>query len=246
MQPIYKRLPGGRSEAGGNALKINDYNDLKLSENEINCDVHRDAVGGMWDELGKLQFDFMIGQGLIPGMRLVDVGCGCLRGGIYFIRYLDAGNYYGIDVNQTLLDAGYNTELARYGLQNKLPRPNLLQDAHFRFSLFGTTFDYAIAQSVFTHLPLNHIRLCLLELAKCMKEGGRFFATFFECPEGHPIEQEITHQPGGVVTHTDQDPYHYKVRDFLWCIDGLPWEMNHIGDWHHPRAQRMLCFTKTR
>ncbi len=46
------------------------------------------AVGGMWDKVGVLQFDFLMKQGLQSHYALLDVGCGSLRGGIHFIKYL--------------------------------------------------------------------------------------------------------------------------------------------------------------
>lgn len=68
---------------------------------------HRSFIGGMWDELGDLQFEFMKEQGLKPHHRLGDVGCGALRGGVKFIPYLDAGNYYGLDINASCIDAAW-------------------------------------------------------------------------------------------------------------------------------------------
>ncbi len=53
--------------------------------------------------MGELQFKFLVGWGLRPGDFLLDVGCGCLRGGVHFVRYLEAGHYFGIDVNSSLL-----------------------------------------------------------------------------------------------------------------------------------------------
>jgi hypothetical protein len=211
---------------------------------EIADGLHREFVGGMWDEVGKLQFNFLVKQGLQPYMKILDVGCGCLRGGVYFINYLNAGNYYGIDINESLINAGYEKELDIIGLKEKMPRSNLLVNASFQAYLFGVYFDFALAQSVFTHLPFNHIRRCLIELAKCMKLGGKFYATFFECPPNQPIETEITHQPGSRTTYLDQDPYHYWLRDFSYCIKKLPWEIDYFGEWQHPRAQKILCFTR--
>lgn len=210
----------------------------------IATEVHRKVVGGMWSEIGKLQFDFLIRQGLQPDMKFLDVGCGCLRGGVHFIKYLNTGNYYGIDANQYLIDTGYEQELDIVALQEKMPRSNLLVNATFQAHLFGVDFDFALAQSVFTHLPFNSIRHCLLELAKCMKLGGKFYATFFECLPNQSIETEIIHQPGSKTTYLDRDPYHYWVKDFSYCIEGLPWKMDYYGEWQHPRAQKLLCFTK--
>jgi hypothetical protein len=59
---------------------------------------------------------FLKNAELKPHHSLLDVGCGCLRDGIHFIGYLKRGNYVGIDINQSLLDAGYEIELARAGL----------------------------------------------------------------------------------------------------------------------------------
>src|SRR4051794_24004227 len=53
-----------------------------LSEAAIEKGAHRRRVGGRWQELGSLQLDFMVAQGLQPQHRLLDVGCGALRGGV--------------------------------------------------------------------------------------------------------------------------------------------------------------------
>ncbi|MEZ2301798.1 MAG: class I SAM-dependent methyltransferase [Microcoleus sp.] len=225
-----------------NTTDINSYNTLMLSKQQLKAGLHRESIGGMWDQIGTLQFDFLLKQGLMPWMKFVDIGCGCLRGGVHFIRYLDNGNYYGIDMNSSLIDAGYQQELDVQSLK-KLPQANLLVNAHFELYLLGVQFDFAIAQSVFTHLPLNHIRRCLFELAKCIKQGGKFYATFFEC-SSDSVSILTTHQPGGIITYMDSDPYHYQLQDFGWCIQGLPWTISYIGDWNHPRGQKMLLFTK--
>ena len=60
-------------------------------------DAHREQVGGLWDEVGALQIDFLRAQGLRPPDTLLDVGCGCLRGGVHLVGYLEPGRYYGID-----------------------------------------------------------------------------------------------------------------------------------------------------
>ncbi|MEP7013787.1 MAG: hypothetical protein ABJC13_25990, partial [Acidobacteriota bacterium] len=99
--------------------------------------------------------------------------------------------------------------------------------------------------SVFTHLPANFIRRCLIELSKAMAPGGRFYATYFECPEDRPDAIELHHEPGGIVSYLDRDPYHYRARDLDWLADGLPWKVEHVGDWGHPRDQKMVRFVRT-
>lgn len=214
-----------------------------LSPEEIEAGLHREQVGGMWEELGRLQRDFLTASGLTPATDLLDVGCGCLRGGLPLIELLEPGRYYGIDVNPSLLAAG-RRELAAAGLSGRLPAENLLATGEFEAWRFGVPFALAIAQSVFTHLPANLIRRCLIELARAMAPGGRFFATFFECPDDEAAALAVTHQPGGITSYLDRDPYHYRFGDFVWLADALPWRVARLGDWGHPRGQKMLRFTR--
>jgi hypothetical protein len=62
--------------------------DLKPEGEEgIRQGGHREYVGGFWDEIGKLQFDFMVQQGLKPSDCFLDIACGALRGGVHFSPY---------------------------------------------------------------------------------------------------------------------------------------------------------------
>lgn len=55
---------------------------VTIANNVLNREgPHRGAVGGMWDQIGKLQFEFMVKHGLKPEHKFLDIGCGSLRGG---------------------------------------------------------------------------------------------------------------------------------------------------------------------
>ena len=220
------------------------YYDPQQIHDLIRQGKHRAVVGGMWDELGELQLNTLIHHGLQPHHKLIDVGCGCLRGGVHFVKYLEPGNYYGIDINDTLLETGYNKELTEED-RKKLPRENLKEVANFDFAAFDETFDYAIALSVFTHLPLNNIRICLERLLQKMNPGSMFLATFFEIEQDARSYDPKTHDPGGITTFGAQDPFHYYLSDFSWAIQGLPWSVKKVPNFNHPRNQQLLCFSKT-
>jgi SAM-dependent methyltransferase len=196
---------------------------------------HRQAVGGMWDELGELQFRYLVDAGLKPDHKLLDVGCGSLRGGIRFVEYLEPGNYYGLDVNESLLDAG-RQELEARGLGDR--GANLLADDAFRFERFGVPFDHAVAVSVFTHLPANHVSRCFGEMAKVLKPGASFHFTYFEAPRARWLEP-IVHEPGGITSHADRDPFHYSREELRALADAQCLGVEFVGDWAHPRDQRM-------
>ena len=205
----------------------------------------RRRVGGNWEVVGRLQFDFMVGQGFSPHHRFIDVGCGTLRGGVHYVRYLDSGNYYGIDLAPEMLEGG-RAELTAAGLGDR--SVHLRQSDTFDVD-FGVPFDFGIALSVFTHVPLNSVVLCLTNLSEQLAIGGQFYATFFRCPDGParrtPIEQPHLDGFSPAMTYCDRNNFHYSMRDFDFAAEGLPLRLEDLGDWGHPRGQQMLRVTRT-
>src|SRR5260370_8123111 len=153
------------------------YSDKAALEAQVQAGRPREAVGGLWDEIGQLQIDFLLSQGLTPHHRLLDIGCGSLRGGVKLIRYLDAGHYAGVDLHESLLNAGYEIELVKAGLTHKLPRSNLVAEGEFDFSWCPMRVDFALAQSVFTALPLNFLRVCPDRLPNFLSRPRNFFVS---------------------------------------------------------------------
>src|SRR5215207_6274180 len=211
-----------------------------LTEEEIAAGHHRRWAGGKWAAMGDLQRDFLVAQGLRPEHRLLDVGCGPLRAGIRLVEYLDPGGYYGIDINGSLLDVGYEQELPSQ-LRERLPRDHLRATDRFDCD-FGVRFDYAIAQSLFTHVSLNHIRLCLYRVARQLTPGGRFFATFFEAPRGHPLDASLNDGR----RWTERNAFFYYRRDLKWAARWADCELRYIGKWGHPGGQRMVELRRAR
>ncbi|WP_110186701.1 class I SAM-dependent methyltransferase [Pokkaliibacter plantistimulans] len=216
---------------------INSYY-RELTEDDINNRAHRAFVGGMWEEIGKLQFDFMLKSGLQPEHKLLDLGCGCLRGGLHFINYLEEQHYYGLDINNSLINAG-KIEIQEAGLTHK--SPNLLVDDSFLIERFGQKFDFMISISLFTHLPLELIHKCLSEVRKNLKPDGIYYATFFLAPASSHTE-DIRQEPGGIVTKYNSDPFHYSVDEIASVAESAGLNFTMYGDWQHPRNQKMASF----
>ena len=216
----------------------------ELSDDEIATDGHREFVGGLWDEVGALQFDFVVAQGLRPEMKFLDLGCGCLRGGVRFIQFLEPGNYFGVDANASLIRSGWEIELPRAGLQQRLPQQNLLVNSDFEAWRLGVSFDMILAQSVFTHLPKEWLQRCLLELVRCMSPGSIFFATFFHCPSDWPEGEPRYDAAHWGTTFWDRDPFHYRESDVAGLADPRSWKVEHLRDWKHPRGQWMVRFRR--
>jgi len=129
-----------------------------------------------WLQIGQLQFDYLLGHGLKPGMRMLEIGCGNLRGGRLFIDYLDTGNYYGTDISPDILLAAQRT-VTQFGLQRKLPHISLVDDLRLAF-LPDECFDVVHAHSVFSHSPLPVIEECLAHVGRVLTPSGFFDFTF--------------------------------------------------------------------
>ena len=129
-----------------------------------------------WLQLGQLQFDYLLEHGLKPPMRMLEIGCGNLRAGRLFAGYLDAGNYYGIDISPDILLAAQRV-VTGYGLQAKLPHLSLVDNLRLEF-LPDAQFDVVHAHSVFSHSPLAVIDECLAHVGRVMVPGGFFDFTF--------------------------------------------------------------------
>ena len=203
-------------------------------------DWHKSLVGGDWEEVGQLQIDFWLKHGLKPEHYFLDVGCGALRAGVHFIRYLEAGHYFGIDCNQEAIEAGRHVELVKHGLTHK--NPTLVHMDDFDFSSLNVQFDYATIHSVFPHLTLNSIIRCVMSIEKVLVPGGQAFATFYGNPEGKlnlsPIKRSH------VTTYFDKPLYHYDFGTFEWICEGTDLKVEYIGDWNHPRGQMIMVFTR--
>jgi len=204
---------------------------------------HRAVIGGMWEALGRLQLDFLKAEGLQPGHRFLDMGCGALRAGVPLTAYLDAERYYGVDISVDLLEAGYEQEIIPAGLASKLPRTHLNANADFDAAMFGTCFEYGIAQSVFTHMPIARLSDCLRRLAPVFAPEGRFYVTFFERPADADVQAPLAHDSGGVTTYPDRDPYDTTLTALTAAVTP-GWRLELIGDWGHPRDQRMARFVR--
>jgi len=191
-------------------------------------DWHRRYVGGLWDEIGRLQFDFLTAQGLKPQHRLLDLACGSLRAGVHLVPYLEPEHYLGIDHNAELIQAGIDRELGPTLYRER--RPQFVVSGSFEFERFGVRPDFAIAQSLFTHLPPEFIEHCLEKLRDVMADEGVFYATFNECS---------TEQANPAEPH-DHRVFLYTREQMQAFAERTGWRMHYIGKWGHPRGQRML------
>lgn len=129
-----------------------------------------------YDFMGAWQFSILFQLGLRHYNSLLDFGAGSLRLGRFLIQYLDEGNYFAIEPQPQLIQEGkrynYLTEL----FKNKKPNIRISDDCNMAF--FGKKFDYIIAQSVFTHMPIDQIRRSLQAAYTAMDKRTIFIVNY--------------------------------------------------------------------
>jgi ubiquinone/menaquinone biosynthesis C-methylase UbiE len=172
-----------------------------------------------WIRIGQLQFDYLIGHGLKPGDRMLEIGCGNLRAGHLFIDYLDTGNYYGIDISPDILLAATDT-IAEFGLQAKLPHLTLVRDMSLGFLPPGQ-FTVVHAHSVFSHSPIEVIDECLGSVGRIMSPGGFFDFTFdrTESAEHHVLHEDFYYRTETLTALAGQHGLQARFMDD-WPLTG--------------------------
>ncbi len=185
-----------------------------------------------------IQFQYLKKEGLQRSHYLLDMGCGWLRAGHLFIRYLEASHYYGIDKETAALDAGC-AGMCLLELENKYPQLYLCEgEMDFELPAPPCGYDFAIAQSVFTHMAPEVVEKCLTNVLSVMKPGGKFFATFFEHPE-HKLSER--HRNRHLEYSRAMYPSEY-FSDLAKKIGVSQFEYR--GTFGHANNQRMLLFVK--
>ncbi len=127
----------------------------------------------VWKQARAFQFQFLKDQGLEKTDKLMDIGCGTLRGGIPMIQYLDEGNYYGMDVRDEVLEEGRD-EIRIAKLADK--NPNLISFNHFSEVELNVKFNVMFAYSVLIHLEDQIAESCFQFVSKSLADNGVFYA----------------------------------------------------------------------
>jgi SAM-dependent methyltransferase len=175
------------------------------------------------------QFDYLRKHGLKPSDRFLDYGCGPAAAGIYFIEYLDPGQWVGVDISNESIKVGQEL-IERKGLAGKKPELIYIPRGDLA-PLAGRKFDVILAQSVFTHLPPDAIIAILERLRPLLEPASRIYASF-------------SSTAGGIVQQQLHNWYYDYVFIQTAAADaGLAVEV--LEDWVHPYQHTMPSFAKS-
>lgn len=157
-----------------------------------NIDGHED-----WWKAGASTFAYYLKLFPITAQsKVVDYGCGSLRIGAHFIRYLDPGHYFGLELAKGLYEIGQDV-VGPDTIGEKAPRFGLIDtDALDEAAAFGADFVYSTAVAFHVHpdeLALYHANLV-----------------------------KLTAKPGATLlfdTKISEQPLRYRERAWAWPLE---------------------------
>lgn len=129
-----------------------------------------------FEQAGREQFVALLGAGLCPESRVVEIGCGCLRIAYWLVRFLEPGCYCGIEPARNRIDYGLKYLFSADEIARKQPRFD--SNANFDTSVFQTRFDFFLARSIWTHASKGGIQASLDSFARDATESGVFLASY--------------------------------------------------------------------
>ena len=191
-------------------------------------------------QMARWQIDFLREHGLESRHRLLDVGCGNLAAAVQLLPFLERGHYWGFERDPALLEAGIRVELPRAGLSADLG--HFIVNETFELNGAHGTFDFALANSLFSSLPFNSVARCIAAVVRKLSVSGRFYATLFENPD--PQSFEPIFHGNGMTTYADREPYHYPFRLLVDLCESLGASVERLDTSTHPRGERVVCIKR--
>ena len=175
-----------------------------------------------YDLIAAMTFNLLTTLGLRQYHSLLDVGCGSLRVGRLLIPYLNRGKYVGVEPNEWLVAEGITRELGETLVQIKRPT-FVFSDSPDTIGKAKTAFDFALAQSIFSHCGLDLIKGWLSAISRSLAKDGALVATFL-------IGKEEAAKTGWIYPEC----VNYRPVTFERAAEEVNLRFE-ILDWKHPR-----------
>lgn len=227
--------------AGGSLTRLRKRLALLFATKE----ERRHALVGpahLWRMKRAFQFDFLQRMGLERGQRLLDLGCGTLRGGLPLIEFLEPGHYSGIDVRAEVL-AEARAELEEAGLAHR--QPVLVHATDLGLLDLGERFDVVWAFSVLIHMDDATLMRAFECVSRHLAPDGSFHANVRLARAGESPE-ELRWEDFPVVARTLDSYRAAGARHGLALRDlGSLAALGHVSGEPDQDRQHMLSWRRT-
>jgi SAM-dependent methyltransferase len=228
-------IPGLGSNVNVEAEEVEpaETPDVDLGEAFALGAIHYRAFVGPpedYDLVSAMTFGLLTALGLRQHHALLDIGCGSLRVGRLLIPYLNRGRYTGFEPNRWLVEEGIAKECGSE--QVAIKHPHFLFTEDPREIEASARFDFALAQSIFSHAGLDLISIWLEVLSEHLEHDGALVATFIEGEEDHAAPgwvypECVAYRPSTLARAASEHGFRFRTLDWnhprqTWCLFSKP------------------------
>ncbi|MCL4115689.1 UNVERIFIED_CONTAM: hypothetical protein GTU68_042769 [Idotea baltica] len=168
--------------------------------------------------------------------QVLDIGCGVGRIAIPLTQFLSMqGSYDGFDIvpdairwcQKEVTDRYPNFRFEVANIYNKNYHPTgKIKGSEYQFNFPNTTFDLAIATSLFTHLLPADLVNYVSEAARVLKKDGRCLFTFYLW---NSEAQELAEAGKAKVAFPFEFDV-YRSKDAKWREEGIAYHEGYVRD----------------
>ncbi|MAO90915.1 MAG: hypothetical protein CMM78_06810 [Rhodospirillaceae bacterium] len=172
---------------------------------------------GLYDwSRGEYHVEFLQRLGLKPHHKVFDFGCGYGRTGIPLAKYLDAGNYIGVDLSGRRIEMAEEW-VKKEGIEQK--NPVFLTRSDNKLSwLDDKSIDVIFTYSVFTHMPKDDMIEILVASRRVLKDDGMFIFNYSKS------YSDVLEQPS-------IKDFRYPAQEIYDMLDTLGYDYEERTDW---------------
>ena len=184
-----------------------------------------------YDLIAAMVFNLLTTLGLRQHHSVLDIGCGSLRIGRLLIPYLNRGKYFGFEPNEWLVAEGIRRELGESLVQIKRPTFSF-SDSPGAIDQADVAFDFALAQSIFSHCGLDLIKGWLSAVSHSLAKDGALVATFLigeeDCTKTGWIYPEcVNYRPTTIERAAEDVNLRFEILDWkhprqTWALFAAP------------------------
>lgn len=184
--------------------------------------------------------------GDLTNKSFMDIGAGDLVLGEYLAEIGIPRVFYVQDLSGPSLRSGIS-RLKQKGISTDIFE--VLVSDNFDFGrVADDSLDYAFSNSLFSHLSINSILLCLSNLAPKMKNGGQYFSSMIVVPDGNETRaydwRYLQRKGTDVISYPTKDPFHYnEALVFNLSHLNVGFQVHAIHDYGHP-FQKLVEFVR--
>jgi len=174
---------------------------LKSKDLRPGEDHYRAYVGPprQYDFMGATQFALLFRLGIREEHHLLDIGCGSLRCGKYMLHFSLPSRYFGVEPNSWLWQDAVKNEIGEDIIE--LKQPVFSSDESFEYDHLKTSFDFVVAQSIFSHTGHDLFQKCMKNVARVLKPNGQFLFTVLDetVPQYSFLKDKDEYQKNGWI-----------------------------------------------